>query len=367
MKKKLFLFFLLAVVIFTACTSKSKYTINGEIIGSVSGQHVYLIQNTENGLDTLASALIKDNKFHLEGSTDEVMYANLIVEGERGGAVFILENADFNVKINTEDFSLTEVNGTENQRVANQYTDLVKETSEKTGELNSEYGIAYQEGNEEKMEEIMEKYTAIIKDHEEKEKALIKANPNSYVSAAIVANKLMQGADYEEISELYNTLGNNAKATKPAKETAEMLEKLSAVSIGKTAPDFTLNTPEGTPLSLHAIPGKVKVIDFWASWCGPCRNANPHMVTVYEKYHPQGLEILGVSLDANSEEWTKAIEEDKLPWLHVLGVVNGDSEVAQTYYVTAIPHIIVLDENNKIVAKNLRGQELEDKIAEMLN
>lgn len=92
---------------------------------------------------------------------------------------------------------------------------------------------------------------------------------------------------------------------------------MEAVAIGQTAPNFTLNTPEGNPLSLADIKGKVKIIDFWASWCNPCRQANPEVVEIYKEYHPKGLEILGVSLDNNQEAWVKAIEDDGLTWNHV--------------------------------------------------
>ena len=118
---------------------------------------------------------------------------------------------------------------------------------------------------------------------------------------------------------------------------------------------------------MHSIKGKVKVIDFWASWCGPCRGENPNVVKVYEEFHPKGLEILSVSLDNNKEAWLKAIEDDKLTWNHVSDLQGWNNAAAQLYGVNGIPHLIVLDENNVIVAKNLRGDALKEKIAELLN
>ena len=161
-------------------------------------------------------------------------------------------------------------------------------------------------------------------------------------------------------------LGANAKATEPGKNISERIQKLSAVAVGKVAPDFTLNTPDGKPLSMHSIKGKVKLIDFWASWCGPCRGENPHVVEIYKEYHPKGLEIFGVSLDNNKEAWVKAIADDGLVWKHGSDLKGWQSAPAQLYSVSGIPHTVLLDENNKIIAKNLRGDELKQKIAELL-
>ena len=136
-------------------------------------------------------------------------------------------------------------------------------------------------------------------------------------------------------------LGANAKATEPGKNISERIQKLSAVAVGKVAPDFTLNTPDGKPLSMHSIKGKVKLIDFWASWCGPCRGENPNVVKVYEEFHPKGLEILSVSLDNNKEAWLKAIEDDHLTWNHVSDLKGWSSEAAQLNAVHGIPHLIV--------------------------
>lgn len=232
-------------------------------------------------------------------------------------------------------------------------------------ELNQSYRTAYQEKDEAKMKELQEQYENLMKDYEAKEDAINKANADSYVAAYILAGKLYE-YDYEKLVEKFNTLGENAKATEPGKTIADRIQKLSAVAVGQVAPDFTLNTPDGKPLSMHSIKGKVKVIDFWASWCGPCRGENPNVVKMYEKFHPKGLEILSVSLDEDKDAWLKAIEDDKLTWNHVSDLKGWQNAAAQLYCVNGIPHLVVLDENNVIVAKDLRGEELQNKVAELL-
>ena len=232
-------------------------------------------------------------------------------------------------------------------------------------ELNQSYRTAYQEKDEAKMKELQEQYENLMKDYEAKEDAINKANADSYVAAYFLAGKLYE-YDYEKLVEKFNTLGENAKATEPGKTIADRIQKLSAVAVGQVAPDFTLNTPDGKPLSMHSIKGKVKVIDFWASWCGPCRGENPNVVKMYEKFHPKGLEILSVSLDEDKDAWLKAIEDDKLTWNHVSDLKGWQNAAAQLYCVNGIPHLVVLDENNVIVAKDLRGEELQNKVAELL-
>ena len=132
--------------------------------------------------------------------------------------------------------------------------------------------------------------------------------------------------------------------------------------------DIELITPEGERkwLSEYVGHSKFLFIDFWASWCGPCRGENPHVVEIYKEYHPKGLEIFGVSLDNNKEAWVKAIADDGLVWKHGSDLKGWQSAPAQLYSVTGIPHTVLLDENNKIIAKNLRGDELKQKIAELL-
>ncbi|PHN01335.1 hypothetical protein CRP01_37745 [Flavilitoribacter nigricans DSM 23189 = NBRC 102662] len=150
--------------------------------------------------------------------------------------------------------------------------------------------------------------------------------------------------------------------------TAQMkkeLEDARSLMVGGTAPDFTQETPEGEMLTLSDLRGKVVLIDFWASWCGPCRKENPNVVRVYNQYKDKGFEILSVSLDNKKDRWLQAIEKDQLEWHHVSDLKGWSNEVAQTYDVHSIPQTILLDPEGKILARNLRGRSLEAKLAEL--
>lgn len=143
------------------------------------------------------------------------------------------------------------------------------------------------------------------------------------------------------------------------------LQQAAAFVVGGEAPDFTQNTPEGEPVSLSDLRGKVVLVDFWASWCGPCRRENPNVVRMYNKYKDKGFEILGVSLDNNKERWMNAIEADGLTWPHISDLKGWSNTAAQKYGVTSIPQTVLLDKDGKIIARNLRGSRLEAKLAEI--
>lgn len=152
-------------------------------------------------------------------------------------------------------------------------------------------------------------------------------------------------------------------------EAAAQLKKLvqasNSMMPGAEAPDFTMNTPDGKPLSLKDFRGKILLIDFWASWCGPCRRENPNVVKMYKKYHDKGFDVLGVSLDKDEKRWLDAIEQDGLTWNHVSDLKGWANAAAQLYGVSSIPHTVLLDKDGKIIARNLRGPALEQKLAEI--
>ncbi len=158
------------------------------------------------------------------------------------------------------------------------------------------------------------------------------------------------------------------KSTDP--QAAAMIEnelkRAGSTIVGGLAPDFTQNSPEGEPVNLSDFKGKIVLVDFWASWCGPCRRENPNVVRVYNQYKDKGFEILGVSLDNSKDKWLQAIGADGLTWKHVSDLKGWQNEVAQTFGVRSIPHTILLDQEGRILARGLRGDALEQKLEELL-
>ena len=357
--RKLLLSIVAASMTLAACNAQSGYKVTGTVEGMPDGKAIIATVNGST-LDTLAKADVKNGSFEFTGNVSEPTGAYIMVIGQRGAIPFMLENA--NITISAGQAGLT-VTGSEGQKIYDQFMAINAAVQQEAMKLQQEYQAA--NGDQAKIQAIQEAYAKLMTDVQAKETELIKANPDSYVSAFVIASGMGQ-MEYEQLKERYNLLGEKAKAGAQGKAIAAQIAKLESTAIGQIAPNFTITTPEGESISLYDIKGKVKLIDFWASWCGPCRGENPHVVEIYKEYHPKGLEIFGVSLDNNKEAWVKAIADDGLVWKHGSDLKGWQSAPAQLYSVTGIPHTVLLDENNKIIAKNLRGDELKQKIAELL-
>ena len=357
--RKLLLSIVAASMTLAACNAQSGYKVTGMVEGMPDGKAIIATVNGST-LDTLAKADVKNGSFEFTGNVSEPTGAYIMVIGQRGAIPFMLENA--NITVNAGQAGLT-VTGSEGQKIYDQFMAINTTTQQEAMKLQQEYQAA--NGDQAKMQAVQEAYAKLMTDAQAKETELIKANPDSYVSTFVIVSSMGQ-MEYEQLKERYNLLGEKAKASAQGKAIAAQIAKLESTAIGQIAPNFTITTPEGESISLYDIKGKVKLIDFWASWCGPCRGENPHVVEIYKEYHPKGLEIFGVSLDNNKEAWVKAIADDGLVWKHGSDLKGWQSAPAQLYSVTGIPHTVLLDENNKIIAKNLRGDELKQKIAELL-
>ena len=357
--RKLLLSIVAASMTLAACNAQSGYKVTGTVEGMPDGKAIIATVNGSS-LDTLAKADVKNGSFEFTGNVSEPTGAYIMVIGQRGAIPFMLENA--NITVNAGQAGLT-VTGSEGQKIYDQFMAINTTTQQEAMKLQQEYQAA--NGDQAKMQAVQEAYAKLMTDAQAKETELIKANPDSYVSTFVIVSSMGQ-MEYEQLKERYNLLGEKAKASAQGKAIAAQIAKLESTAIGQIAPNFTITTPEGESISLYDIKGKVKLIDFLASWCGPCRGENPHVVEIYKEYHPKGLEIFGVSLDNNKEAWVKAIADDGLVWKHGSDLKGWQSAPAQLYSVSGIPHTVLLDENNKIIAKNLRGDELKQKIAELL-
>lgn len=195
----------------------------------------------------------------------------------------------------------------------------------------------------------------------------IAENLNSPVAQYLYIAEKMSAASAEELSAQIQLFDSTLAHNSLANRMRARVDVLNTTAIGAVAPVFSLADTSGNLITSSSVYGKVTLIDFWASWCGPCRRENPNVVAAYTKYHEKGFEILGVSLDKDANRWKKAIKDDALTWNHVSDLKGWETEAGALYGVNAIPFSVLVDANGKIIAKDLRGEELHIKLSELLD
>ena len=195
----------------------------------------------------------------------------------------------------------------------------------------------------------------------------IKAYPNSVVSLEAVGQYLFPiPQDAGIVEGLFNQLTPELKATGKGKEMAAAIQELKKTAIGVMAPDFVQTSLDEKPVKLSDFRGKYVLVDFWASWCHPCRNENPGLLKAYNAFRDKNFTLLGVSLDRNKAAWQKAVKDDGLPWTQVADLASKENAAANLYSIQAIPQNFLIDPQGKIIAKNLKGEQLERKLKEVL-
>lgn len=218
-------------------------------------------------------------------------------------------------------------------------------------------------------EQMQARYATLDKEIVQTNYAFVKANPNSMVSLdALLGVRMLELPQYAAVGPLYEALNPALKNTPQGRDYGSMVQSLKALAIGQPAPIFSQTTPDGKTVSLADYRGKYVLVDFWASWCGPCRAENPAVTKVYNEYKGRNFDILGVSLDkpGEREKWLKAIKDDQLAWTQVSDLKGWDNAVAQRYGVRSIPQNYLVGPDGKIVATNLRGVELGATLAKLI-
>ena len=363
--RKLFLL-LSVVIIITACSTEPRYTIKGDIEGADSVTF-YLQKREAGGLVTLDSALARNGSFRIKGGAVDFPQMVILVARETMGRIsFYIENSNITITGKLDSIADSKITGSKTHDEYTLFMESNKPLNDQYSGIYNEYQIASQEKNEERMAELQKQAENIQEQMKALQLDFIRSNPSSYFSPS-----LLQGLSYEldaqEIESYISGMDTNVANIPIMLSLKERVEQMKSVSVGQKAPDFTLNDVDGNPVSLYSKVGpRLLLLDFWAAWCGPCRQENPHVVKVYKEFNKKGFDVFGVSLDRTREDWVKAIADDKLTWTHVSDLQYWNSAAARMYAVNSIPANFLLNENGTIVARNLRGDALYNKVNEVL-
>ena len=362
----------LLTLLIVACQGESNtFTVSGTAEGYPDGTQimVYQINPVNNQPSVIDTLTITQGAFSATYPKSEMATVNYLSVAQKGNVAYFPENKDLQVTIYKDSLQSSFVTGSPQNESYRTFVTKISEFAEKKQENAQRYRTAQKQQDGMLMQQTRDESVALNEEEIAYKKDFITQHGGSVFSAMLISEMLnRKELTAQEAKAAIDGLDPKLKESATVAKIKATVENMSVSDIGAKAPEFSAPTPDGTTLALSETLGKYTIIDFWASWCKPCRRENPNVVRVYEKYHDKGLNIISVSLDRQGQEerWKQAIADDNMDWYHVSNLQFWQDPIAKQYNVRSIPATFLLDENGTIIDKNLRGAALEAKIASLL-
>ncbi len=362
---KNFALLFVAMMLLISCNAKKagEYRIKGTVKGVNAGL-IYLQRVDDGSWTKLDSAKIEKGEFSFTGSLNIPELRYLVLKGGHSSIAFFLGNYDIEMTADLDSVENTVIKGSPEQDTYQKYLKLSAELNSKVEKVYADWKKA----KEAKDSIAMKALDAQSESMDVQAKQLIVSfsseNHSSVVAPFLVLKNGWQ-FDLKDLEGMVAKMDTSLNRSIYLQNLKRRIDILQRVEIGQTAPDFTLADTAGRPFSLASMKGKVVLVDFWASWCSPCRAENPNVVKAYGEYHDKGFDVLGVSFDTKRDRWMKAIKDDHLTWNHISDLKGWGNAAGKTYGIMSIPANVLLDKDQKIIGRNLRGEDLLKKLTEL--
>ena len=349
-------------MVLTACNNEPAYKISGTIENVADGETVYLQEMQGRDMVILDSAIVKNGTFTFKGRQDSIVYRYITYQPQELWADLFLENGNILVKL-----------GEESQATGTPNNDIYQGFKDQFIALNKEMGEIYQKARtdstltDEQREELMKQIEA--KDAEAMDMVYntIATNIINPVGIYLLPN-YAPAFEFEKQVALVEQIPAQYQNNERIARLINNIEVAKKTAVGQKFIDFSMNDPKGKEVKLSDFIGKNKytLVDFWASWCGPCKNEMPNVIAAYKEYSKKGFGIVGVSLDNDGDKWKEAIKTWGMPWPQMSDLKGWNCEGAAIYGVRSIPATVLIDQEGNIIARNLRGEAIKEKLSELL-